>query len=306
VQKQSRRWLTIAILSIASLGFLGATMLPLIMGILNQQQIAAPNSTSSPTIATNAAEILLKEEEGYEIVLKRNPDDKNVLLGLIDTRQKLIQAGVRQPKDVIEPLKKMVKLEPSDVRFPPLLAWAQRQSGDLNGAAQTNRDILTQQPTNPKALQGYVEWLVISKKQAEALDVLQKAIATAKQMNQQQAGSADLPGIELILGDVYLSQQQSAEAMALYSRLQKENPNDFRPVLAEGIVLSDQGKKAEALTRLNTANSMAPVEVKEKIQGIIAKTQAGVPLTSTGSPAPSPTSGSVFSPTTSPIPQGTP
>jgi Flp pilus assembly protein TadD len=200
----------------------------------------------------------------------------------------------------------MVKLEPSDVRFPPLLAWAQRQSGDLNGAAQTNRDILTQQPTNPKALQGYVEWLVISKKQAEALDVLQKAIATAKQMNQQQTGSADLPGIELILGDVYLSQQQSAEAMALYSRLQKENPNDFRPVLAEGIVLSDQGKKAEALTRLNTANSMAPVEVKEKIQGIIAKTQAGVPLTSTGSPAPSPTSGSVFSPTTSPIPQGTP
>jgi Flp pilus assembly protein TadD len=229
-----------------------------------------------------------------------------VLKGLVETRLKLIQSGARQPKDLVDPLKQLVKLKPSDPLYPSLLAQAQRQSGDIEGAAQTNRNLLTQQPTNPKALQGYVEWLVISKKQAEAIDVLQKAIATAKQMNRQQAGSADLPGIELILGDVYLSQQQSADAMALYSRLQKENPNDFRPVLAEGIVLSDQGKKAEALTRLNTANAMAPVEVKEKIQGIIVKTQAGVPLTSPNSPIPSPTSSSIVSPLASPTPQGTP
>jgi tetratricopeptide (TPR) repeat protein len=276
VQKQSRRWLTITILSIASLGFLGATMVPLIGGIISQQKTVAPNPTSSPAAtAANASEALLKEEEGYQIVLKRNPGDENVLKGLIETRLKLIQAGVRQPKDIVDPLKQLVKLKPSDALYASLLVQAQQQSGDLDSAAQTNRDILAQQPTNPTALQGYVEWLVVKQKQpTEALDVVQKAIATAKQMNQQQAGSADLPAIELVLGDVYLSQQRDAEAIALYDRLKKENPNDFRPVLAKGIVFSNQGKKTEALTQLKAADAIAPAQVKEKIQALIAKNQA--------------------------------
>jgi tetratricopeptide (TPR) repeat protein len=285
VQKQSRRWLTIGILSIASLGFLGATMLPLISGIFNQQQITASNPTGSPT-AANAAEALIKEEEGYEIVLKRNPGDENVLKGLVETRLKLIQSGVRQPKDLVNPLKQLVKLKPSDPLYPSLLAQAQQKAGDFEGAAQTNRDLLTQQPTNPNALQGYVEGLVRKQKSAEAIDVVQKAIATAKQMNQQQAGSADLPALELVLGDVYLSQKRSTDAMALYDRLQKENPNDFRPVLAKGIVLSNEGKNAEALTQLKAADAMAPVQVKEKIQSLIAKTQASTAPSSLGSPIP--------------------
>jgi tetratricopeptide (TPR) repeat protein len=275
VQKKSQRWLTIGILSIASLGLLSATMLPLISGIFTQQKIAASNPTGSQSAATDTNGTLIKEEEGYEIVLKRNPDNESVLKGLIETRLKLIQSGVRQPKDVVDPLKQLVKLKPSDPLYTSLLAQAQQKAGDFEGAAQTNRDLLTQQPTNPNALQGYVESLVRKQKSTEAIDVVQKAIATAKQMNQQQAGSADLPAIELVLGDVYLSQKRNADAMALYERLQKENPNDFRPVLAKGIVLSNEGKSAEALTQLKAADAMAPVQVKEKIQGLIAKTQAG-------------------------------
>jgi tetratricopeptide (TPR) repeat protein len=288
VQKQSRRWLTIGILSIASLGFLGATMLPLISGIFNQQKMTASDPTGSPATAANAAEALIKEEEGYQIVLKRNPGDENVLKGLVETRLKLIQSGVRQPKDLVDPLKQLVKLKPSDPLYTSLLAQAQQKAGDFEGAAQTNRDLLTQQPTNPTALQGYVEGLVRKQKSTEALDVVQKAIATAKQMNQQQSGSADLPAIELVLGDVYLSQRRSADAMALYERLQKENPNDFRPVLAKGIVLSNEGKNTEALTQLKAADAMAPVQVKEKIQGLIAKTQAGIAPTGIDSPTPIP------------------
>jgi tetratricopeptide (TPR) repeat protein len=288
VQKQSRRWLTIAILSIASLGFLGATMVPLIGGIISQQKTAVPNSTNSPTAAANAPEILLKEEEGYQIVLKRNPDDENVLKGLIETRLKLIQAGVRQPKDVVDPLKQLVKLKPSDPLYTSLLAQAQQKAGDFDGAGQTHRDLLTQQPANPTALQGYVEWLVRQQKSTEALDAVQKAIATAKQMNQQQVGSADLPAIELVLGDVYLSQKRSVDALALYERLQKENPNDFRPVLAKGIVLGNEGKNAEALIQLKAADAMAPAQVKGKIQELIAKAQVGGTPTGNVSPAPAP------------------
>ncbi len=290
MQKQSRRWLTIVVLSFISLGFLGGSMLPIIGGILNQKT-PSPTSASPDKSADSAA--LLKEEEGYQIVLKRNPNDESVLTGLLKTRYQLMQAGVRQPKDMVEPLKQLVKLKPTDPRPASLLAYYQQQAGDLAGAAQTNRDILTQQPTNSTALQAYVQFLLKQQKSDEALDTVQQSIAVAKQMNQQQTGSADLPALELVLGDVYLSQNQDAKAISLYDRLQQENPNDFRPKLAKGLVFSHQGNTAEALVLMRAAEASAPVQVKPKIQAFIARTEAGpVPLSSplpSGSPlVPSP------------------
>jgi hypothetical protein len=55
----------------------------------------------------------------------------------------------------------------------------------------------------------------------------------------------------------------------------KENPNDFRPNLAKGIVLGNQGKNAEALPLLKAAEASAPVQVKAKLQSLIAKVEAG-------------------------------
>ncbi|MCG9889947.1 MAG: tetratricopeptide repeat protein [Thermosynechococcaceae cyanobacterium MS004] len=319
MQKKSRNWLTIIVLSIASLGFLGATMIPLIAGIINQQSTPSPNASGSPTAtAANASENLLKEEEGYQIVLKRNPEDENVLKGLIQTRLQLIQSGLRKPKDVVEPLQQLVKIKPTEPLYASLLAQSQQQAGDFDGAAQTNRNILAQQPTDTTALQGYVEWLIRKQQPTEAQNEVQKAIATAKQANQQQPGSADLPAIELILGDVYLSQRRDAEAIALYDRLQKENPNDFRPVLSKGIVLKNQGKTTEAVTLLKAADAIAPVQMKAKIQELIASAQTPSPspqssppgIVPPGSPSlpssnpPVPSNNPFVSPT--PSPQGVP
>jgi tetratricopeptide (TPR) repeat protein len=185
----------------------------------------------------------------------------------------------------VEPLAKLAKLNPNQPIYTTLLAQAQQQSGDLAAAAQTYQTVLAKQPTSTEALQGYVSLLLNQKQPEVALETLQKAIATAKQMNQQQAGSADIPALELLIGDVYLAQQKSAEAIILYERLQKENPNDFRPVVAKGIVLRNQGKNKEALALFQTASSLAPAQVKDKIQQLIASVQI---TPAPASPSPSP------------------
>lgn len=275
VEKKSRRWLTITVLAITSLVFLGLSIYPMIEALMIQQKAnsSAPSPTGSPS-APDSAETVQKEEEGYQLVLKRDPNNQSALQGFVETRLKLIRLGLRKPKDVIEPLEKLTKLNPNQPLYATLLAQAHQQTGNSNAASQTYRNVLTQQPTNIDALQGYIALLIQQQQSSEALDLLKNTMATAKQMNQQQAGSVDVPALDLLIGDVYLSQQRSSEAMILYERLQKENPNDFRPVAAKGIVLRNQGKTQEAIALFKSAEALAPVQIKEKIQQLIATTQA--------------------------------
>jgi tetratricopeptide (TPR) repeat protein len=289
VQKQSRRWVTIAVLGFSSLVFIGLSIFPIVGGILNQQKQTTAISTAKPS-AADSVETLQKEEEGYQLVLKRDPNNPTVLQGLLETRLKLIQQGVRKPKDVIEPLEKLTQLNPGQPLYPILLGQAQEKSGDGAAAAQTYRTVLDQQPTNTEALQRYITLLLQKNQTAAAFDFLQKSIATAKQMNQQQPNSADLPAIELLLGDVYLAQQKGGAAIALYDRLKKENPNDFRPVVAKGIVLKNQGNTTEALTLFKSAQALAPAQVKDKIQQLIVSTQSGATPSANPFSSPSPQS----------------
>jgi tetratricopeptide (TPR) repeat protein len=289
-EKKSRRWLTITILGASSLVFIGLSIYPMIGALMNQQK--ATPTASNPSASTNAPdspETIQKEEEGYQLVLKRDPNNQTALQGFVETRLKLIRLGLRKPKDVIEPLETLTKLNPNQAIYSTLLAQAHQQAGNSSAAAQIYRNALTQQPTNVDALQGYVALLIQQKKSSEALDLLKNTMATAKQMNQQQAGSVDAPAVELLIGDVYLSQQRSSEAMILYDRLQKENPNDFRPVAAKGIVLRNQGKTEEAIALFKSAEALAPVQVKEKIQQLIASTQA-TPASPAVSASPAPKS----------------
>jgi tetratricopeptide (TPR) repeat protein len=276
VQKKSQRWGIIVILGFFSLMFLGISMFPLIGAIMNQRKEATAISTSNPSAGKDSAETLQKDEEGYQTVLKRDPNNSSVLQGLVETRLRLIQQGVRKPKDVIEPLEKLAKLNPSDLRYSIALAQAQEQSGNSAAAAAAYRTVLDQQPANTEALQGYITILLKQNQSAAAFDVLQKSIATAKQINQQQPNSADLQAIELMLGDVYLAQKKSAEAIALYDRLHKENPTDFRPVAAKGLALRNQGNNTEALALFKSAQALAPDRFKDKIQQLIAVTQNSV------------------------------
>ncbi|HEY9825472.1 MAG TPA: tetratricopeptide repeat protein [Stenomitos sp.] len=277
MQKQSRRWLTIAVLGFSSLVFIGLSIFPLIGGILSQNETSQtatnPNPSNPSAQASDSPESLKKDEEGYQLVLKRDPENTKVLEGLLETRLKMIRLGLRTPKDVVEPLQQLAKLNPKKPMYSALLAQAQQQSGDAAAASQTFQSALAQQPTSVEVLQGYVGLLLQQKQPDVALATLQKAIATGEQSNRQQAGTADVPALKMLLGDVYLSQKRDGDAIALYDQLRQENPNDFRPVVGKGIVLRNQGKAQEAVALFQTAITMAPVEVKDKIQQLMTGMQ---------------------------------
>ena len=64
----------------------------------------------------------------------------------------------------------------------------------------------------------------------------------------------ELISLQLLLGEIYLSQKRFDEALTLYDLAIKTNKDDFRPLLAKSMLLKQQGKSEEAEPFLATSD----------------------------------------------------
>ncbi len=263
---------------LALIAFVGFSLFPLLSNIFKDNQVrsettpapAAPAPASSPPSSKQSD--LEAQARGYELVLQREPDNQTALQGLLRTRLEL-----RDIKGTIPPLEKLAQLNPDEPRYGVLLAQAKQYLGDVEGAAQIYRAILTSKPGTLEALQGLVSLLLAENRPEAALGLLQDTLKTAAGANQVQPGSVDVPSVQLLLGDVYAQQKRYNEAIAIYDELIKSKSDDFRPVLGKALVLKTQGKDADAKSLFSKAVTLAPATYKDKIQQLASPKLAPAP-----------------------------
>ena len=301
-------WLNI-ILVLAVLAFVGFSMIPLLGSVFDQKQPSARTTTpqTTPAIPTDQRAQLEKQAEGYELVVQREPQNETALRGLLEAKLKLGDI-----KGAIAPLEQLAKIHPEQSDYAVLLAQAKQQTGDREGAAQTYRSILASKPGNMNALQGLVSLLVQQGRPEAAIGLLQDTLKTANSVNEMQPGTIDVPSVQLLLGQIYASQQNYPAAIAIYDETIKVNKDDFRPVLAKALILKQQGKAEEAKPLFTTAISLAPPQYKDQVKQLAGETPtpaqspAVSPSSSSTSPssttAPSTTSSSPSSPPNSTAP----
>lgn len=280
--EKRNRWMTNTVLILAVMAFVGFGIFPIIQGALtsNQQQTAANPSQSASPIPNQ--EQLQRQAEGYELVLQREPDNQTALRGLLEAR-----LGMGDVKGTIAPLEKLAKLNPKETNYAVLLGQAKQQVKDLEGAAQAYRDILKVEPGNLNALDGLTTLLLEQERPEAALGMLQDTLKTAPKANQIEAGSVDVPSVKLLLGRVYADQKRYDEAIAMYDEAAQGDMNDFRPVLAKGLVLKAQGKTEEAKPLFDSASNLAPAQYKDQIKQL-ASSSTSISPTPPPSAAPSP------------------
>ncbi len=266
VYKKSNRWIITLFLGIAVLAFLGFSLVPIFGALLNNSSTPTANELAGETPPDSQYKRLQDEANGYELVLAREPENPTALRGLVEARLQLISVGLSDVEELIDPLEKLAQLNPEQTQYTVLLAQVQQQAGDPEAAAASYRSVLTTQPGNLEALQGYVALLLQQDRPTYAIEVLQTTLDTAPQANQLQPGSVNESAVQLLMGQVYVAQQNFDQATDLYDRLIAENPQDFRPVFAKAVVRREQGQSQEAQTLFDQAASLAPAEYKDQIE----------------------------------------
>lgn len=261
MSQKPRVWITV-VLVLAVLAFIGISTIPIVTSLLeNNQPTTASTPSNQPSLSTEQQTQLEEQAKGYELVLQREPQNQTALRGLLEAKLKLgdIQGA-------IAPLETLAELNPNQPKFGVLLGQAKEQTGDRDGAAQAYRQILASQPGEMNALRGLAFLYIREKRPEAAIGFLQETIQNAGQQDETQPTRVDVNSVKLLLGEVYLTQRRFTEALTIYDELIKDNPQDFRPVLAKALILREQGKTEEAKPLFTTAVSLAPQEHKDQVK----------------------------------------
>ncbi|MEA5616459.1 Tfp pilus assembly protein PilF [Cronbergia sp. UHCC 0137] len=289
MSKTRDRWIVQVILVLAVVAFVGVSLIP-ILGALNNSPSPAQTNADKNQPPSNQSLKLEDEVRGYELVLQREPDNQTALKGLLQARLQILSQKPRgevKPADiqaVIEPLEKLVQINPEQSDYGVLLAQAKQQLGDKEGAAQAYRSILAIKPGDLKALQGMVNLQLSEKRPEAAIGLLQETLSTATQANTLQPGSVDIVAVQVLLGSVYGFQKNYSKAASVYDRAIQKDAKDFRPVLAKAMLLKEQGQVDEAKPLFDNASALAPAQYRDEIN------KAAALPTPTASPTASPES----------------
>jgi tetratricopeptide (TPR) repeat protein len=217
---------------------------------------------------------------GYELVLEREPENETAIRGLVETR---IQLG--DLAGVVDPLTKLADLNPEVTEYRVLLGQTKQALGDLEGAAQSYRTVLTSNPGDMNALQGLVALLLDQDRPQAAIGLLEDTLTTATQTSETPTASIDTISVRLLLAEVYVQGEQFEEALDIYDETIATAGDDFRPLLAKAIVLREMGRPEEATALFDQAEAMAPAQFKDQIRQLAAG-GTGVPAPGTTAPLP--------------------
>jgi tetratricopeptide (TPR) repeat protein len=270
-----RRWVMNLVVSVSLLALAGFSLFPLVNLALDS---GAASATDSNTLSAAQINQIQAQALGYTQVLQKEPENQVALKGLLDAK---LQLG--DIKGSLVPLEKIAALNPQTPDYTVLLAQTKQYLGDREGATTSYRTVLAIQPQNINALQGLVSLLLDAKRPEAAIGAVQESLKKA-------ATPADALPIELLLAQIYITQQRNADALAIYDRLIEANKEDFRPVLAKALVFKQMGNLTESQSLMNTAMGLAPAEYKDQILQLAQATQppktAIAPNLSSPAPAP--------------------
>ena len=254
-----RRWIYAALV-LMLLALLSFSILPLLSSIVQASQ------ADRSSVVTPETTRLENEALGYQLVLEREPDNENALLGLLETR--LRQGDLEA---AIAPLKRLAQLNPQQLDYAILLAQSQQQLKKYEGAIQTYQGIIAANPGEMRALKGMVDVFMQQNRSQDAINLVQNSLNQAIQQQSSESAKEsvfNLTSLQLLLGEIYSEEQRYEDALIIYDQAIKGDENDFRPILAKAIVFREQGKEKEAQTLFEEAILKAPVQYKEQLKDI--------------------------------------
>jgi tetratricopeptide (TPR) repeat protein len=258
VSTNRRRSILNFVIVSAILTTIGAILSPLAIawwqnsGIGKGVQLSA-SQRSTLTDRVNLAEKLLLEQ----------PDNQVALKAVVNARLQMADI-----KGTVGSLEKLAMLNPQVPEYMVLVGQSYHYLGDREAAVTSYRRVISSNPQNISALQGLASVLIDGNKPEAAIGLVQSAIKTPIPEGQ----TAEIGSLKLLLAQIYVSQKRFGDALPVYDELTQANAQDFRPLLAKGLVFKQMGNLTEAQTLLEKAVEIAPAQYKDQIQTLAQST----------------------------------
>nr|XP_010937725.1 protein SLOW GREEN 1, chloroplastic-like [Elaeis guineensis] len=209
---------------------------------------------SSPTSADSETLTEAEEERTLEEYLHSHPDDIRSLRALMELKVK----SWKLP-EAIDIVDRLVALEPRERDLPLLKAHIQSYSGDAETAKQGFEEILQRDPFCVEAYHGLVMTASQSKESNEEMNGILKRVEEAMEKCKKEEKREDLRDFKLLVAQIRVIKGKYEEALKIYEELVKEEPEDFRPYLCQGIIYTLLRKKDEAEKKFQNYRRLVPM-----------------------------------------------
>lgn len=160
------------VLIIASgLAFLSLMIIPL-AGLFGKSSEAVKPGTNPNGLGNVDLKTLQAESQGYEQVLKREPENLRALQGVIDTKLKM---GDYQ--GAIPYLEKLAQMYPDNPQVLQPLAQAYAMTNNVTGVKKVKEQlekILVQNPDDPRVLQAVAQMRLVTNDLAGGIELMEK------------------------------------------------------------------------------------------------------------------------------------
>jgi tetratricopeptide (TPR) repeat protein len=245
--------LRIAFAFLGVVSFLGFSIAPIVRAFWSESptaQVQAPTGEVQNRLQERIA--------GYETVLQREPENVTALRGLADLNLELGKFD-----QAVEPLTKLVTLQPESLPDKLLLARLKLQLGDSQGAATLFRELYDKAPDNPLFRQGLVDAEIKSGRPEQALQLIEEKL-------KEDPNDVDLKMAQAM---VYAQTSRTEKALTIYDELIAQDKTDFSPLLGKAVTLAvtadTEDTRSSAKQLFEEALRLAPPAEKPQIQQIM-------------------------------------
>jgi tetratricopeptide (TPR) repeat protein len=167
----------------------------------------------------------------------------------------LVNAG--RPAEAQTVLKDALTATPNDIRLSFLMAQAQRDGGDVDGALATARSLRAAHPDDPRATYLLGQMLLAKEQYAAVVDLLKPEI---EQLRGVKGSSSPLALLETTQASALLQLKRNDEALALLKDAMAQSPDDTSVQFQYGAALDRVGRTAEAEKTFRDVISHDPLD----------------------------------------------
>ncbi|KAJ0666543.1 putative tetratricopeptide-like helical domain superfamily [Helianthus annuus] len=240
-----------------------ATTAAVISNFQKYPAIAEPITQSTTTTETEPeTEPETVTETKPETVLPEFLESNSEAVDAMKTLlEKKLEAG--EDEESLKILKKLVSAQPENLDWKFLMARLLNEMGEIEPAREALEQILTQ---NPLSFEALFENALIMDSVGEGEGVirrLEKALAIAEEEKKEK----EARDVRLIIAQFQFLQKNVDEALRSYDELLNEDPDDFRPYFAKGMIYSLIDKDDEAKVWFAKYRELSPK--KYDVEGYI-------------------------------------